>query len=528
MFDVKQLWVMARIKWTLSFVLGALTLISGIALLAYSGWFISAAALAGIAGNQAGLFNYMRPGAMIRLLAIIRTTGRYAERLQSHHTMLDVLKQLRIQCFQLISQRFNMEGSQRLGRFHALQQLIADIDVLDQLPLKLLLPVAWAGLGLFIGGTFLIVWQPDSARIVIGCSVGLLVVIPWVQLAMAGNIATRDALMQSQRREQLLEQLAGLTTLTMLGQQQAFLTAFDSTELASAESQRRMQQVTSLGAVLQQLILAGLVVYFVLATTEPSPPLLIAACLGVLGLNELLKPLTQIHQIMGSYHAAHHRLTTLETSAVAIQPQAPLTQSQASLTLCELSWPFSQVEPLSFHAKRGDMVLIRGHSGIGKSSLLATIAGALPILSGQIQWGGPLTRLTWLDQQPYIFALSIAGNLRIAKPTATDAELHAILALVELDTWLCQQPEGLKSSFDSAYLGLSGGEMRRFALARCLLRQADLVLLDEPFAGLSAAQASRILGSIKANYPDTVCLVISHQWTDLSEFSQVVTLTSRY
>lgn len=523
MFSSFNLWRMARPMWSLSFVLGLLSLISGIALLAYSGWFISAAALAGVAGSQAGSFNYLRPGAMIRLLAITRTAGRYAERLQSHYTILQVLKTLRLQCFTILSQRFNPYQTLRSGRFNALQQLIADIDILDQYPLKLLLPFLWAFTLLSLAALLIVWWQPALLCMVVLTWAMLLLVIPSVQLMVSTQVATNEALHQSRRREQMLEQMSGLTSMLMLGQSQLFIAEFAASEHKSAAHQRRLQITSSVCAVLQQMTLASFAIY--LLQSDFSPVLLIACCLAVLGLSEVLAPLNQAHIVFGNYRAAQSRLAQLTTEPVVVQHQTDfMVADSTALTISELTWTYSQVAALSVSAVQGELILVRGVSGCGKSSLFATIAGDLPVISGRIAVQGPTADISWLDQHPYIFGLSIAANLRLANPKATDQQMLNVLALVELSDWLKEQKSGLASCFDTDALGMSGGELRRFALARCLLKPAPILLLDEPFAGLGADQASRILKALKTYASHQICLLISHQQQDASDFSQVIKL----
>jgi ATP-binding cassette subfamily C protein CydC len=524
MFSAIDLLRMAKPLWLLSFCLGLLTLVSGIALLAYSGWFITAAAIAGVAGSQAGSFNYLRPGAMIRLLAITRTAGRYAERLQSHYTILEVLKKLRLKCFSILSQHFNPYQTLRNGRFNALQQLIADIDILDQYPLKFLLPYAWAFTVLSIAACLLAWWQPLLMGGIALSWLSLLVVLPTIQLLYSVKFAKAEALQQSLRREQMLEQMSALTSMSMLGHSATFLEQFSLTETNSAISQQRLQRTTSVSAFIQQVILVSTAI--LLIHNQFSASILIACCLAILGLTEVLAPLNQAHIVLGNYQASRNRLRQL--SNTGIPPKTSVDFACADIVTFKtegLAWQFSEVSPLTMTAQANDFILFKGISGCGKSSLFATFAGDLVATSGSISFSGPRDEIVWLDQHPYLFNLSIAANLRLAKPTATDQELHDVLALVELTDWLAKQKNGLSACFENELLGLSGGELRRFALARCLLKPAALMLLDEPFAGLPSTQAERILQRIKRINQSNICFIISHQLQDDSAFTQVISLT---
>ena len=516
---------MAKPWWLLSFCLGLITLASGLMLLGYSGWFISAAAVAGVVGTQAGLFNYLRPGAMIRLLAIMRTAGRYAERLQSHYTILEVLKTLRVETFKVMCLRFNPYFSLRTRRFEALQQLVADIDLLDQYPLRIVLPYIWALSLSFVAAILLILWLPQGALVILAVWLMLLFILPAMQYFLCRQLAIEDAEVQSQRREAVLETMAGLTTLSMMGQSQQFLAQFAKTESDLMPRQSKLIAYTTFFSATQQLLLLALTGYLLQLHLELSPALLVAACLALLGANELLAPLNQLQQLWAQVHQAQQRLTKL-----VAQPQIAASQVQIAkdehveLKLNKLCWQHSNIKQIDLNFYAGDLVLLSGSSGVGKSSLFATLVSDLPVLSGAVLLQGPSARICILEQHPYVFTMSIAANLRIAKPTASDQELLEALDMVELVPWLEQQSSNLLTQLGQSHAGFSGGEARRFALARCLLSDADLLLLDEPFAGLPIDQAQRILARIKERYKTKICIIISHQLTETTLFNRLIPL----
>ncbi len=523
MFTLSALWQMAKPGWLISFCLGLITLASGLTLLGYSGWFISAAAIAGVIGTQAGLFNYLRPGAMIRLLAILRTAGRYAEKLQSHYTILEVLKTLRLETFKLLCLRFNPYYSLRARRFEALQQLIADIDLLDQYPLRIVLPYFWAFTLSAIAAILLIIWLPEGALVIIAVWFSLLVVLPATQYHFCKQLAAEEAVVQSQRREFVLENMTGLTTLSMMGQSQQFLRQFANTEHELLPRQAQLILLNHIFSALQQLILLVLTAYLLMLHPSLQPALLIGALLALLGANEILSPLNQLHQMWAQVYQAQQRLKKL-VSQPTIQATGVhlVLDNKVALSLKQLRWQHSSNTTIDCTLSGGDLVLLSGSSGAGKSSLFATIVSDLPLISGEILVQGPAAKISILEQHPYVFSLSIAANLRIAMPNASDQQLLDVLEIVELMPWLARQSNGLLSQLGQEHGGFSGGEARRFALARCLLADADLLLLDEPFAGLPIDQAERILLRLKVRLKDKICLIISHQVPDMTIFNRFI------
>lgn len=139
--------------------------------------------------------------------------------------------------------------------------------------------------------------------------------------------------------------------------------------------------------------------------------------------------------------------------------------------------------PLDMTIADGEVIALVGPSGAGKSTLLQLLAGFIDAEAGQVALREP-TRLAWLDQRPFLMQGTLADNLRLVAPEASDAQLHEALAAARLDTLLATLPQGLDTPLGERGLGLSGGQASRLALARVFLSDAPLVLLDEPTASL--------------------------------------------
>lgn len=540
--------------WSLSFIVGLCTLLATVLLLASSGWFISAAAAAGVGA----LFNYMRPGALIRLFAIVRTAGRYGERLLSHALVLRLLAILRVAAFVRLSQSQGLQQqlSERSGE--RLQRLIGDIDLLDQLPLRLLNPLGWAVL---LGALYLLTlaWLLPAAW----PALATMLLVYALAVVLTGRTALQDAAaevqVQGQRRSALLENLQVLTTLLASGHWQtraARQLGFDQ-QLHQLQQRQQVRQLC-LQVLLHLLMLAGLAVLLQALVATPLPagvgasdpvsglpaltnisvPMWLALVLGWLGLTEVLLPLALLPASYGQVRAAQQRCNELwqgvatktKTAAGAAEQSE---HAKPQLQLQQLQYGFSKrLGELSASCQAGDVVLLAGPSGCGKSCLLQTIAGEQAPIAGQLLFNQQaITALTatqqcqqlgYLPQRPYLFGLTIAAELRLANATASDAELYSVLTLVELDAWLARQPQGLATVLGDYGVGLSGGELKRFALARLLLARPPVLLLDEPFAGLQADLAARLLARLVDWQQQGILLMASHQLQDATVCTQVV------
>ena len=538
---LRDLWLAHKAGWSLSFSLGVLTVFATVALLAWSGWFISAAAAAGVGAS----FNYLRPGALIRLFAIMRTAGRYGERVLSHALVLRLLAVLRVQVFVSLAHQngAHQNGAQQAGQSvlaggDRLQRLIADIDVLDQLPLRLLNPLGYASL---LSAAFLLLllfMLPGAFWPVFG--VLLLLALAIVVVSRQGargpvQQAATEVQLQGQRRGLLLENLQLLTTLLTTGhwqqRQQQFI-RLDQQVLHLQQHQQYGQLAAQL--LLQCLMLAGLAalcwpMLAALLAEQPFPlevPLWLGLLLAWLGLSELLFPLLLLPQSYGQLRAAQQRCNALATpvcSSLDLAAAAdPDLSNGVTLDIRQLQFGFQQpLGEVSASFQQGDVVLLKGPSGSGKSCLLQTLAAEIPALTGSIllqgltleQWpsAARYQQLGYLPQRPYLFGLSVAADLRLAKPAASDEELLQVLTLVGLDDWLARQSQGLLTVLGDYGVGLSGGELKRFALARLLLQKPAVLLLDEPFAGLQQQLAQQLLQRLAAFQQHGILIVASHQ-----------------
>ncbi|SDS81730.1 ATP-binding cassette, subfamily C, CydC [Halopseudomonas litoralis] len=510
--------------WWLAGVLGAVTLFSAIALLAVSGWFITAAALAGMAVAGVGYaLDIFVPAAIIRLLALTRTVGRYTERLASHNAALGLLRDLRSQLFSRIAQRRRLP----LRSAGAMHRLVADIDLLDQFPLRVVLPWAWASLLLVM----LLAWLALlDHSLLLAALPGLLLawLLPWLGYWRGGRLARDEVAHAQERREFLLDSLQLLTPLLIWQRWSERGKAFMQRDREHLARQDHQQRLTSRMALLQQVALA----YALLAVLwqgQPlmaegilSVPLLLAALLTVLGLYEALLPLAGSFIALGLSQAARDRLNALAGEDAPSHSSAARPQAPWSLQLSSVSarWPGALNGPdnIDLQLTQGETLLVQGPSGGGKSTLLQLLAGedmesrGACLLNGQPLAGWDLREVIgYLPQDIDIFTLPLAANLRLGNPQASDEQLWQVLEDVALAEWVRGQPQQLQLLPGELGSAVSGGQARRIALARLLLAERPILLLDEPFAGLDAASREQVMAALVRRQQQGLLLIASHQ-----------------
>jgi len=511
--------------WLLSLALGALTLASIMGLLTVSGWFITASALAGLQLASAGSFNYFGPAALIRFFAISRTASRYFERLSSHNAILLLLQQLRL----WFMRRFLASSVQPDTKSaDLLQKLITDIDRLDQWPLRVVAPVFWACLISSGWLTALWFWQSELAQVALAYLCALLLV-PACGVAFGYRHACSLVELASQRRQELLEPLSALTMLQLHQGWTAAEQQWQQTELQYQDLLWR-QQVLDLCC--QFLLFSGLALmsFHLLITALPlaagqqiSIAALVAMLMSTLALTELWLPLATLYRHLAESAMAKQRLNH-------IQPEAPTGTCNGltgpiTLELQQLSVAYpralQQTTPVNSSLKAGDMLWLQGPSGVGKSTLLSTLAGWLQPVSGRVLLNGMELQLytastqrqhiSLLSQQVSLFNMTLAANLRLANPEASDEDLRQSLVAVQLGDWLATLPQGLGTELGEYGVAVSGGQARRIALARLLLQNSSILLLDEPLVGLDPDTAHQLIQTLRRRCQQQILIIASHQ-----------------
>ena len=525
-----SLFVRQGIMGCMGLILGGLGLGSAVLLLAFSGWFITAAGVAGLSLATLHTFNYLQPAAFIRLLAITRTLALYGERIVSHDGILRLLQHLRLWVFDC----FSHMSRTRLGDFGSgdlMQRMLADIDLLDQWPLRGLAPWVWA---FFLGSVFSALLFFVSAALSGIFLAGVLLVcllLPAMTAFRAFSLAgilTRKA---GERRQFLMETLAGLITLRTTGALKDRLKTLQ--ELDHALNQSRWH-LHCLGIVSQTVIVLILslglwmIVFYGAGAVQAgafSAALLAGICCVILGLTEVMAPLAQTVQALGFTLEARQRLNevadipgdTGRTSVLSGAPRLELAQVSARQGK-------SLVGPdnICLSLEKGDTLWIQGPSGCGKSTLAAVMGGWLVPARGKVLVNGvPMETIEekslrrqvgLLDQDIFLFPMTLGENLRLAKPDADDAALWEMLDLVALENWARQLPQGLDTPIGEYGTGLSGGQARRVCLARLLLFSPPILILDEPFEGLDGPTADTLLTMLRQHRKDGILVVISHQY----------------
>jgi ATP-binding cassette, subfamily C, bacterial CydC len=537
--------------------LSLLTALASIALLTLSGWFISSSAIAGLVAidGNALAFNFMLPAAQIRALAITRTVGRYGERLVTHEATFRVLAGIRIWFFQqLIPLVPGRLSTMRSGDL--LSRMTADIDALDALYLRLLAPAMVATIGVTAVTVFLGFYSP-----VISLATGLMLIIssiwvPWVfnRLGRAGaeEIVVLAANFRI-RQVDMMQGLADLIANQAYGRFSGFLEQFSDLMINTQRQNNRLLAISSAFILLLSQI--TLLIALVLAAISFNDGLLSGSDLAlvvfcVIAAFELVMPLPQAMQMLAKTQKAARRIRQVTEMPPTIKldtamdcgfcPPLPSGEgwgeggqrpTQAlpdsyDLQLNDVSFRYPDqqdwvLKNISLTIPQGSKIAIVGANGSGKTTLLQILMRYYDPEQGRVLLAGQnfkqldadelMTCFGVLSQRSQLFAASIKENLLIAKPDASATELAAAIQAAGLENFIGYLPEGLDTWTGESGVKVSGGEARRIALARLYLKNAPVLILDEPTEGLDSDTERDIFNALANFAKDKTVVMVTHR-----------------
>lgn len=510
--------------------LALLTALAVLGLMAVSGWFIAAMALAGLSGAA---INYFSPAAAIRAFAILRSGGRYGDRLVTHEATLRGLSGLRAWLFRrLIPLAPARLSALRSGELFA--RLRADIDALEHFYLAVLVPAAVALLSLVLVLVLAFFVLPGAALVLlIGALLAGVLLPAWAhrRAALDAAQAVRDA---AALRGLLLDALRGHAELLAWGGVAAHAARIDALAARLDARRARIEVLQALGGsmvgLLAQLVVLGILVFGLVAVHGGTlaPPLLVMLALLALALFEVIAPLPEaLAQWQATITAAARVFGLADTPPAFIEPETCASLPAAMVIAFEnvhlryaddAPWALAGVD---LQLQAGACMAVVGASGAGKSSLLGALLKFYPLQQGRILFGGqPLAALQGdelrrhiavISQQTTLFNLSLLDNLLLAAPDATAAQIERAVSQAQLDAFVSGLPQGYDTMLGEAGALVSGGEARRIAIARALLQDAPVLVLDEPTEGLDARTARDLYAALDVAARGRTLLLITHR-----------------
>ncbi|MFD5326144.1 thiol reductant ABC exporter subunit CydD [Streptomyces sp. NPDC127092] len=530
-----------RGRMVLALLLGSLALGSAVGLMAVSGWLISRAS------EQPPVLYLMVAVTATRAFGIGRAVFRYAERLVSHDAVLRMLADLRVAVYRRL-ERIAPAGLRRTRRGDLLARLVQDVDALQDYWLRWLLP-AGAALVVGAGSVGFTAWLLPEAGAVL--AVGLLVagvVVPVAGGALARRAERQLAPARGALTTAVVDLLRGCAELTVAGALKGRVERAGAADRTLTGIASRQSAATALGAGLSALV-CGLTVAA-------------AALVGVQGVRDgrldgvalavvVLTPLAAFEAVTGLPLAVQYRqrvrrsaervfdvldapVPVHEPATPAAPPADPFPLELAGLSARHAGQDRPALVDFGLRLEAGRRVAVVGASGSGKTTLAQVLLRFLDAESGTYRIGG--TSAPELDgddvrrfvglcaQDAHLFDSTLRENLRLARTGASDQELREVLRRARLLDWVDSLPAGLDTLVGEHGSRLSGGQRQRLALARALLADFPVLVLDEPAEHLDLATADALTDDLLRVTEGRTTVLITHRLRGLDAVDEVVVL----
>nr|UKS68160.1 thiol reductant ABC exporter subunit CydC [Lactococcus garvieae] len=520
-----------RFGMILAIILGTITMFCAGLLMFSAGYVISKSAT-----KPENILIIYVPVLMVRVFGISRPVVRYIERLTSHNWILRITSNLRRKLYlRLEKSAIGLSERYKLGDLLGL--LNEDIANIQDLFLRTLFPLMIVGslsVALIIAsGVFSL-----TLALVVAFFLGLMVIVlPYVSLKVSAKYDRDLKNYRNQLFSNLTDDVLGLQDWVLSGRKEDFLLDYQSSEKAARQIQEKMLSYVRKRNLVLQLIFALLVVYLIVwsgstLNTGDAPNYIAAVSLAAFPLFDAFAPLSDAVVETQRYGDSVQRLNDLPDVKEDVRQE---TITDTDLQISNLSFAFEDkliFEDLNLHIKKGEHVAILGRSGVGKSTLASLIRGDLIAQQGTLDLSGVAPayannveeKIGVINQSPYIFNASIRSNLSLARLDASDEEIWNALELVGLKKMVASLSDQLNEVVDEAGQRFSGGERQRLALARILLSDVDMVILDEPTVSLDPITENQLLRLFFERLKDKTIIFITHHLLGVQHMDRVIFL----
>jgi ATP-binding cassette subfamily C protein CydC len=539
LFRPYQGWLVA------GFVFACVAMMANIALLALAGWFITAMAVAGL---QGGALNYVLPAAAIRSCALLRTGGRYLERLVIHEATLRQLAGLRVWFYHCL-EPLVPAVVQELHSGDLLSRLRSDIDALDTFYARIIVPTLTALVTTICIILFTAWYEPRLAlALLLWLSIAG-IGLPWLVHRLSVRAGPRLITLETTLRQSIVDGIQGLPELIVYDAADRHAEQLYQLTNHWLHEQRTMRHLNSL-AHSGLLVLASLALWSSIWLGLPllhqgtlAPAQLVMLTMLALASFEAVMPLPGAFQQLETMLTAARRIFSIaDMTPAVIEPaptQPPPQPQNQHLRFRNVNFYYPKAtQPtlidINLELAPGRRVALVGPSGSGKTTLLHLVLKFWAHQQGDISYGGVSLadwpsddwrqNVTLVSQHTDLFAATIRDNLLVARPNASQAELETACRLARLHDVIQALPDQYETWVGETGVRLSGGQARRLAIARALLKQAPLLLLDEPTEGLDAATERELMAALEPLMAERAVLLVTHRPIALAAMDEILVL----
>ncbi|GGH32301.1 thiol reductant ABC exporter subunit CydC [Paenibacillus segetis] len=546
-------------RFALYLILGALTLLSASMLMFTSGFLISKSSL-----QPYNILMVYVPIVGVRTFGIGRAVIHYVERLVGHDTVLRILSKMRVKLYKILEpQALFISSRYRTGDL--LSVLADDIEQLQNVYIRTVFPslvalILYAAAVIGLSGFDVVFAGLVAIYIFI-----LVAVLPYISLKLtrATNIAVKRE--RNGLYQKLTDAVMGISDWVISGRQAEFVESYERDEEIVARKEQRLRAWARWRSLIGQMVVAAIVVSMVYwsagqaAAGSIDPTFIVAFVLIVFPLADAFLPVSEAMERIPQYRESLSRLDRISgssnmESSVSKDGQGneSLTENRAeagvsqealskasrsvSLELRNVKFAYSSddansVDNVSLDIPQGKRIAIIGRSGAGKSTLLKLIQGAIAPVSGSVtinglpamNYGDDISKvISVLNQRPHLFDTTIANNIRLGRPESSEEEIIQASKSAQLDELVRSLPAGLDTPMRETGQRFSGGERQRVALARILLQNNPVLILDEPTVGLDPRTERELLSTIFSTTKGKSLIWVTHHLVGAECMDEVI------
>ena len=532
---------------SLSVVLGFMTIASGIGLMGASAYIISAAAL------QPSIAALQVPIVAVRFFGISRGLFRYLERITSHNTTFRVLAFLRVWFYA----RLEPLAPARLAQYRSgelLTRIVGDINTLENFYIRVVAPPLTAFLVAIFSGLILLNYAPQLTAALWGFLALAGIALPWWTFRLARELGAKTLEARVDLNNALVDGIQGLPDLLAFGRGRDQMQFIQKLGERLAKVQARYANLSGLGAAFMSLITnLGMWTVLVLAIPMVINGLMDGVYLAVITLVvfasfEAVQNLPVSAQYLEeNLRAAENLFAIVDTEPEVMPPTEPQAlPADNAIIIRDLTFSYPSPSCSSPPATQfslqlssltlfpGKRLAIVGSSGSGKTTLLNLLLRFWDFREGEIRFGGGDIRIydpnelrskfAVVSQNTHLFNASVRENLRIAKPDATENEIVNATKNAQIHEFIENLPDGYQTFIGEQGLLLSGGERQRLAIARAIIKDAPILLLDEPTANLDALNELAILRSLRTLMEGRSTLLVTHRLVGMDWMDEILVM----
>ncbi len=538
---IRLLKLLAPFKWwiLLAVFLGFATISSSIGLMATASYIIASAAL------HPQLGSLFVPITGVRFFGISRGVFRYAERIVSHNTTFKLLARIRVWFYEKL-EPLAPAKLQKYKSGDLMSRIIADVETLDHFYVNVVAPPLVAGA--IAAGMFVFLWS-FSIKLAIAFLIMFAIAAiaaPWFASWLSRGQGKKIVNTRSELNIALIDGIQGLADLIAFGQEEKHKTLIDQLNKKLSFTELKMAWINALNNGLQ-VLLANLALVVVLAVAIPlvNDQLLKGVTLAVLAMGtlaafEATQNLPRAFQYLEKTGQAAKRLFEIVDSRPDIaEPTRSLQPQNFEINITNLTFSYPDngtkvLDNISLLAPEGKKIAIVGPSGAGKSTIFNLLLRFWDYEQGSIKIGNVELKnigseqvkeyYAVVTQNTYLFNSTIRENLLLAKPDATDDQIKTALEQAQIFDFITRLPQGLDTYIGDQGMNLSGGERQRLAIARALLKNAPILLLDEATANLDPITETEIMKTLLEIMQDKTTIMITHRLVGMEHMDQIYVL----